>query len=78
MVYNCTHTTVCIKRCACDRCDFTPIHIITRIKTQKITDGENIELVKKYGIRQAPTLVVADGETAETYVNASNIKKFVG
>ncbi|MBO5300196.1 MAG: ribonucleoside triphosphate reductase, partial [Clostridia bacterium] len=48
------------------------------INYEVIDAEENIELVKKYGIRQAPTLVVAEGDTAETYVNASNIKKFVG
>ena len=48
------------------------------INYEVIDAEENIELVKKYGIRQAPTLVVAEGDNAETYVNASNIKKFVG
>ena len=38
---------------------------------------ENQELVQKYGVRQAPTLVVVDGTHTEKYVNASNIKQFV-
>lgn len=38
---------------------------------------ENQELVQKYGVRQAPTLVVVDGTHTEKYVNASNIKHFV-
>ena len=38
---------------------------------------ENAELTKKYGVMQAPTLVVSqNGETAK-FANVSNIKKFV-
>ena len=37
---------------------------------------ENMELASKYGIMQAPTLVVVNGDSYEKYVNASNIKKF--
>jgi hypothetical protein len=33
--------------------------------------------VKKYGIMQAPTLVIVDGARTKKYVNASNIKKYV-
>ena len=38
---------------------------------------ENIELATRYGIMQAPTLVVVDGDKHRKYVNASNIKKYV-
>ena len=38
---------------------------------------ENVELTQKYGVMQAPTLVVVDGEHTKKYVNASNIQKFV-
>ena len=38
---------------------------------------ENAELAQRYGIMQAPTLVVVDGEAHKKYVNASNIKKYV-
>ena len=44
---------------------------------QIIDAEENLELVQKYGIMQAPTLVVTDGAHAKKYVNASNIKKYV-
>ena len=37
---------------------------------------ENMELATKYGIMQAPTLVVVNGDGFKKYVNASNIKKF--
>ena len=44
---------------------------------QIIDAEENQDLVRKYGIMQAPTLVVTDGTKARKYVNASNIKKYV-
>ena len=37
---------------------------------------ENMELAAKYGVMQAPTLVVVDGEEHKKYVNVSNIKKY--
>ncbi len=38
---------------------------------------ENAELTQRYGVMQAPTLVVVDGEHSKKYVNASNIQKYV-
>ncbi len=38
---------------------------------------ENDELTRQYGVMQAPTLVVVDGNHTKKYVNASNIQKFV-
>lgn len=38
---------------------------------------ENIELAGRYGVMQAPTLVVANGGSFDKYVNASNIKKYM-
>ncbi len=37
---------------------------------------ENPELVAQFGVMQAPTLVVVEGEGYRKYANASNIKKF--
>lgn len=37
---------------------------------------ENMELASRYGVMQAPTLVVTDGDHFKKYVNASNIKKY--
>jgi ribonucleoside-triphosphate reductase len=43
----------------------------------KIMDVEsNMDLAKKYEIKQAPTLIVADGTTVEKLVSAPDIKKF--
>ncbi|NCB93133.1 MAG: ribonucleoside triphosphate reductase [Clostridia bacterium] len=44
---------------------------------QLIDAEKNPELVSKYGIMQAPTLVVIQGEKMKKYVNASNIQKYV-
>lgn len=44
---------------------------------QVIDAEENKELVMKYGIMQAPTLVVAENGEMKKYVNASNIKHYV-
>ncbi len=38
---------------------------------------ENMELASHYGVMQAPTLVVVNGDSHKKYVNASNIKKYV-
>ena len=38
---------------------------------------ENIELAQKYGVMQAPTLIVVNDDKMQKYVNASNIKKYV-
>ncbi|WP_075720967.1 ribonucleoside triphosphate reductase [Roseburia sp. 499] len=38
---------------------------------------ENAELAQKYGVMQAPTLVVISGDKTQKYVNASNIQKYV-
>lgn len=50
------------------------------LKNEKIVAidaEENIELANRYGVLQAPTLVVVDGKAHRKYVNASNIKKYV-
>ncbi|MBO4697203.1 MAG: ribonucleoside triphosphate reductase [Lachnospiraceae bacterium] len=44
----------------------------------KVVDAEeNAKLTMKYGVMQAPTLVVLKGENVEKYTNASNIRRFV-
>ena len=42
-----------------------------------IDADENAELTRKYGVMQAPTLVVVDGDSFKKYGNASKIKAFV-
>ena len=45
-------------------------------KEYLIDAEENMELVQRYGIMQAPTLVVVNGDHFKKYVNVSNIKKY--
>ncbi len=43
----------------------------------RVVDAEeNGELVEKYGVRQAPTLIVARGESVLRFASASNIRKY--
>ena len=44
---------------------------------ETIDAEENQELTRKYGVMQAPTLVVVNGGKTRKYVNASNIKKYM-
>lgn len=44
---------------------------------EKIDAEAQEDLTMKYGIRQAPTLIVADDDGYESFVNLSNIKKFI-
>ncbi len=37
---------------------------------------ENMDLAVKYGVRQAPTLVIVAGQSQQKYVNISNIRKY--
>ncbi len=38
---------------------------------------ENTELAQRYGVMQAPTLVVVNGDKVRKYANAGNIRKYV-
>ena len=43
---------------------------------EKLNAEENAELAKKYGVKQAPTLVVTDGEHFEKYAGAGAIRQY--
>lgn len=38
---------------------------------------ENVELALSYGVKQAPTLVVVDGEHVEKFAGAGAIKNYL-
>jgi ribonucleoside-triphosphate reductase len=38
--------------------------------------AENVQLVKQYGITQAPTLMVVNGDNAQKFAGAGAIKRF--
>lgn len=48
-----------------------------KVSYKFIDAEENVELTKKYGVKQAPTLVICNGEKHENVVNLSNIKKHI-
>ncbi len=47
-------------------------------KYEKLLANENVELVNKFGVKQAPTLVVVSGDSFEKFVGVSEIKKYLG
>ncbi len=47
------------------------------IKYEKIYAEDNKDAVSKFGIIQAPTLVIVNGDSVVKYQNASNIKKYI-
>ena len=49
----------------------------TGFQYQVIDAEEHADLVKQYGIMQAPTLVMLNHGHAHTYANASNIIRYV-
>ncbi len=46
------------------------------VKYLPIDAEENMELARRYGVMQAPTLVVVEGNDFTKYVNVSNIRKY--
>ena len=44
---------------------------------EKLMAEEHPDLVSKYGVKQAPTLVIDDGENIIKLKGVSDIKKFV-
>ena len=44
----------------------------------KLLASENADLVGKFGVKQAPTLVIVNGDGFEKYVGVSEIKKYLG
>ena len=47
------------------------------IPYEKVDAEEAADLVEKYGVRQAPTLVVVKDGKVETFANASNIIGYI-
>ncbi|MBP3686570.1 MAG: glutaredoxin family protein, partial [Clostridia bacterium] len=46
------------------------------VKYTVVDAEEDVDATKKFGVSQAPTLVVTDGEVFTRYANASEIKKY--
>ena len=62
----------------CPNCKIAKKMLAEAEEEYQLIDAEkNPELVSRYGIMQAPTLVVFDGDKMHKYVNASNIQRYV-
>lgn len=59
----------------CPNCKIAK-ELLKSINYVLIDAEENMELTAHYGVMQAPTLVVVDGEKHKKYVNVSNIRKY--
>ncbi|MBQ8558719.1 MAG: ribonucleoside triphosphate reductase [Tyzzerella sp.] len=63
----------------CPNCKIVGMHLDdAEIAYEKVDAEEAPDLVEKYGIRQAPTLVVVKDGKVKTYANASNIIGYIG
>ncbi|MCR5002447.1 MAG: thioredoxin family protein, partial [Lachnospiraceae bacterium] len=60
----------------CPNCKLAK-EILKNEKYVLIDAEENMELARKYGVMQAPTLVVVNGDSHEKYTNVSNISRYV-
>ena len=47
------------------------------LECEKIMAEENVELALSYGVKQAPTLVIVDGEHVEKFAGAGAIKSYL-
>jgi len=47
------------------------------VNYEKLIAEENLDLCRKYGVKGAPTLVVADGEGFVSYYAVPEIKKYL-
>ena len=61
----------------CPNCKIAKSELEKAGLTYQVMDvSEHMDLVSRYGIQQAPTLIVRHGDQVEKLVNASTIKKF--
>ena len=61
----------------CTNCKIARSELEKAGLTYQVMDvSEHMDLVSRYGIQQAPTLIVRHGDQVEKLVNASTIKKF--
>lgn len=60
----------------CPNCKIAKAYLSNE-QVEVIDAEDNFELAQKFGVMQAPTLIVLEGNEMKKYVNASNIKKYV-
>ena len=61
----------------CPNCAIVKKFLDGKLDYKSIDAEENADLTRKFGIQQAPTLVVMHDGVADTYSNASNIKRYM-
>ena len=62
----------------CPNCKIATNYLEDANISYEVVDAEeNRDLVKKYGVMQAPTLIVIDSEGVQKLANASNIKAYI-
>lgn len=72
-----TERTLLFTTKTCPNCKIAKSMLEKANIAYEIIDAEeNEELVRKYGVMQAPTLIVASANGVQKLVNASNIKKY--
>jgi ribonucleoside-triphosphate reductase len=74
-----TAKTILFATKTCPNCKMATVFLDKGgVQYEKVYAEENPELVRKYGIMQAPTLVVVgDDGNADLIQNVSNIRKYV-
>ncbi len=71
-------TPILFTRNGCPNCKTSKLMLDKAgIKYEVVNAEENKELTLKYGVKKAPTLLVADGDKVIAYDNASEIRKFI-
>ncbi|MBR5899892.1 MAG: hypothetical protein IKZ38_00670, partial [Clostridia bacterium] len=71
-------TPILFTRNGCPNCKTSKLMLDKAgIIYEVINAEENKELTVKYGVKKAPTLLVADGDKIVAYDNASEIRKFI-
>ncbi|MCT4542560.1 MAG: ribonucleoside triphosphate reductase [Vallitalea sp.] len=60
----------------CPNCHIAKEYLCEHDNLKVLDAEENIELVQKYNVRTAPTLLVVDDKNINLYTGLSNIKKF--
>ncbi|MBO5772268.1 MAG: ribonucleoside triphosphate reductase [Clostridia bacterium] len=62
---------------SCPNCKMAKVFLDkSNIVYDVLNANENVSLVEKYQVKQAPTLVVVSGKEVSLYENASNIRKY--
>ena len=72
------HTAQLFTRTTCPNCRVAEKMLDKAgFKYEKLMAGDNVELALNYGVKQAPTLVITDGESFEKFAGAGAIKEFL-